>query len=73
MFCITNILFNFVPTNNQSMRKKRYNDVICKAEELVNNPLNRTRSGKLRARVQKKVNRLVLKVTYLTQFEEAIF
>jgi hypothetical protein len=52
------------------MRNKRYSDVICQAEAIVQNPANRTRRGTLRTRAQRRVDRLVVKITYLSQFEE---
>ncbi len=44
--------------------------MICQAEAIVQNPANRTQRGTLRTRAQRRVDKLVVKITYLSQFEE---
>jgi hypothetical protein len=50
------------------MKKQTYSDVLCKAEAIVSNPKNRLSNGNLKAPVQKKVDKLVFRVAYLSQF-----
>jgi hypothetical protein len=50
------------------MKKQTYSDVLCKAEAIVSDPKNRLSNGNLKAPVQKRVDKLVFKVAYLSQF-----
>ena len=50
------------------MKKQTYSDVLCKAEAIVSNPKNRLSNGNLKAPVQKRVDKLVFRVAYLSQF-----
>jgi hypothetical protein len=50
------------------MKKQTYSDVLCKAEAIVSDPKNRLSNGNLKAPVQKRVDKLVFRVAYLSQF-----
>lgn len=51
------------------MIKKTYSDVLCQAEAIVKNPLNRNRRGDLNQTSKRRISRLVVRITYLSQFE----
>ncbi len=51
------------------MRRKRYSDVISKAEVLANDPNSYTRRGVLKSRVERQLSRLTTRAVFLTQFE----
>ena len=50
------------------MKKQTYSDVLRKAEAIVSDPNNRLSNGNLKAPVQKRVDKLVFRVAYLSQF-----
>lgn len=52
------------------MKKKNYSFVVSKAESFIANPKNRKKSGDLKSIVQKKVNKMITQIVYLSQFEE---
>lgn len=57
---------------NIKMRKIRYSDVICKAEAIANDPKNRTISGRLNSSTQKRLDKMVRKIAFLSQFEKQV-
>lgn len=69
MFALLSLFVNFVKEINNTMRKKRYSDVISQAEVLVNDPNNYTRRGALKSRVQRRIDRMTNRAVFLTQFE----
>lgn len=58
------------------MTNTRFDRTLRKAEAIVESKDNYTSRGKLKSRQQKRVDRLINKITYLSQFEsnnESIF
>lgn len=55
------------------MRQSRFDRTLRKAEAIANDPNSYTSRGKLRVRKEKQLNKLVTKITYLSQFEEQHF
>lgn len=52
------------------MRQSRFDRALSKAETIVNDPRSYTSRGKLRASKERQVNRLVTRITFLSQFEK---
>ena len=52
------------------MRKARYSVVVSQAEVLASDPSSYTTRGVLKARVERRINRLTNRAVFLAQFEE---
>jgi hypothetical protein len=52
--------------------KKNYSFVMAKAEAFISNPKNRRKSGGFKSSAQRKINRFITEITYLSQFETPI-
>ena len=52
------------------MKKKNYSFVLSKAESFITDPKNRKKSGELKSIVKKKVDKMITRIVYLSQFEE---
>lgn len=52
------------------MRQSRFDRALRKAETITQNPENYTSRGKLKARKEKQVSKLVTRITFLSQFEK---
>lgn len=52
------------------MRQSRFDRALSKAETIVSDPRSYTSRGKLRASKERQVNRLVTRITFLSQFEK---
>jgi hypothetical protein len=45
---------------------------MAKAEAFISNPKNRRKSGGFKSSAQRKINRFITEITYLSQFETPI-
>lgn len=46
-------------------------DVLCKAEAFANDPKNLNSRGKLKPRAKHKLDKMIMKITFLSQFEKS--
>jgi hypothetical protein len=51
------------------MRKQKMADVLCKAEAFAKDPNNFNSRGKLKPRAKHRLDKMITKITFLSQFE----
>jgi hypothetical protein len=52
------------------MRKQKMADVLCKAEAFAKDPNNLNSRGQLKPRAKHKLNKMIMKIAFLSQFEK---
>lgn len=56
--------------SRKTMRKQKMADVLCKAEAFATNPNNLNSKGQLKPRAKHRLDKMITKIAFLSQFEK---